>query len=93
MPRKRKEETTVEPGKGLNLDSALNTCVWAARLRVKANSIRCTRTTAMSLVSIHGRQSKPFGFVDCQRQWSVHIRSMPYCARQPSSASAAAGFA
>lgn len=37
--------------------------------------------------------SYPCGFACCHRHESAHIRSMPYCARHPSSASASLGSA
>src|SRR5690349_8835073 len=37
--------------------------------------------------------SNPRGFCACQRQWSAHMRSMPYCASHPITSSALAGLA
>ena len=72
----------------------------ATRLVVAKTSIKHGNTVNVSPPDLqvdeqpgHLQASNPFGFIDCQRQLSLHIASMSRVAFQPSSASALAGSA
>ena len=68
---------------GARFRHCLDECGGYMRIAVKQHTVK------IPYVILHNQ--KPLGFIDCQRQESSHISSMPLVASQPSSAFAFEG--